>query len=385
MIESTLLSQYFAEQGLKIRIRKEVRPKKRSRGDYLPAPSQSPPDSQMEQVDPSDEQDEDAKTPSSTGGASTSSKRRASGTKNAESRRGDMLLHTVDQEQVIMRPRGSFGTEMDDERVPSKNVDRLESSQEVYPSVNYSDGSLVSRRSSASVRLGEHALYMDPAQGGHAPGRHQQEPRMDEARVGPMDVTMEHHSGREQHSMTGHPAPNRPLTANHGYAVAPRTSPSQNFRDWPMATPSETYRSSPPLLNASMYRRVSDYSSEIHKTRPSHSSPPQPLHQPPRPMSPSVAATGAPLPPDSYGYHPDTPHTTASGSSMPASAYVSYTKGGNTNAAAPAWTRPRTYCPTTSSTVFGIWGSPSTASAPAPTAATPKLGHSSASTVAIQN
>ncbi|KAG0246150.1 hypothetical protein BGX31_004115 [Mortierella sp. GBA43] len=80
MEESTPLSQHFAEQGLKIRIRKEVRPKKRTRAEYLPAPtSASPKESQRDELDPSESHDEEEKDIDID--TSQASKRRASGTK----------------------------------------------------------------------------------------------------------------------------------------------------------------------------------------------------------------------------------------------------------------------------------------------------------------
>ncbi|KAF9438089.1 hypothetical protein BGZ76_009782 [Entomortierella beljakovae] len=86
MEESTQLSQYFAEQGLKIRIRKEVRPKKRSRGEFIAVPSsQSPTDSHHRDREDAVESQEDDDQFTAKDTPSTS-KRRASGTRDNESR-----------------------------------------------------------------------------------------------------------------------------------------------------------------------------------------------------------------------------------------------------------------------------------------------------------
>ncbi|KAF9910055.1 hypothetical protein EC991_007386 [Linnemannia zychae] len=78
MEESTVLSQYFADQGLKLRIRKEVRPKKRTRGEYIGIE----PKSQSPAADSQEDEDSAA-----VAGLPTNSKRRASGTRSVESRR----------------------------------------------------------------------------------------------------------------------------------------------------------------------------------------------------------------------------------------------------------------------------------------------------------
>ncbi|KAG0376336.1 hypothetical protein BGX24_007898 [Mortierella sp. AD032] len=88
MEESTVLSQYFADQGLKLRIRKEVRPKKRTRGEYIgiEPKSLSPADSQpQDQQEPGDSQ-EDEDSAAATG-LPANPKRRASGTRSVDSRR----------------------------------------------------------------------------------------------------------------------------------------------------------------------------------------------------------------------------------------------------------------------------------------------------------
>lgn len=90
MEESTVLSQYFADQGLKLRIRKEVRPKKRTRGEYIgiEPKSLSPADSQLqEQQEPADSQEDEESAAAATG-LPANSKRRASGTRSVDSRRG---------------------------------------------------------------------------------------------------------------------------------------------------------------------------------------------------------------------------------------------------------------------------------------------------------
>ncbi|KAG0215254.1 hypothetical protein BGX28_000473 [Mortierella sp. GBA30] len=105
MEESTLLSQYFAEQGLKIRIRKEVRPKKRTRSNYITygPTSQSPTDSQhQDQGDATESQDdEDAATVD----VSLASKRRASGTRSIEPKRDK-----PSSSSALDRPRSAHGT-----------------------------------------------------------------------------------------------------------------------------------------------------------------------------------------------------------------------------------------------------------------------------------
>ncbi|KAF9197613.1 hypothetical protein BGZ49_001862 [Haplosporangium sp. Z 27] len=98
MEESTRLSQYFAEQGLKIRIRKEVRPKKRTRGDIAAPSSQSPTDSQHHDTgDATESQDDEEQT--RTKDMPLTSKRRTSGSKNIESRREDHSI--VPQKSMV--------------------------------------------------------------------------------------------------------------------------------------------------------------------------------------------------------------------------------------------------------------------------------------------
>ncbi|KAG0067668.1 hypothetical protein BGZ92_005078 [Podila epicladia] len=59
MEESTTLSQFFAEQGLKIRIRKEVRPKKRARAGYAREVTFETPKQAKDYNDPSESTEDD--------------------------------------------------------------------------------------------------------------------------------------------------------------------------------------------------------------------------------------------------------------------------------------------------------------------------------------
>ncbi|KAG0344253.1 hypothetical protein BG005_001931 [Podila minutissima] len=59
MEESTTLSQFFAEQGLKIRIRKEVRPKKRARAGYAREVTSETPKQAKDYNDPSESTEDD--------------------------------------------------------------------------------------------------------------------------------------------------------------------------------------------------------------------------------------------------------------------------------------------------------------------------------------
>ncbi|KAF9947607.1 hypothetical protein BGZ70_002601, partial [Mortierella alpina] len=174
MEESTLLSQYFAEQGLKIRIRKEVRPKKRSRGNYVMygPTSQSPTGSQhQDQGDATESQDEEET--STTAETSIASKRRASGTRSIEPKRGeappttqpsDTLKHAEQDSRPALGQRGGSwrgpATEYAEKPPPSSAQDRPRSAHGAYPSKqqgHLEDAAFAGGRASAANRAANRA------------------------------------------------------------------------------------------------------------------------------------------------------------------------------------------------------------------------------------
>ncbi|KAF9989637.1 hypothetical protein BGZ75_005622 [Mortierella antarctica] len=172
MEESTILSQYFAEQGLKIRIRKEVRPKKRSRGNYVMygPTSQSPTGSQhQDQGDATESQDEEET--SATAETSIASKRRASGTRSIEPKRGeapltpqsDALKHGEQDSRPALGQRGGSwrgpATEYA-EKPSSSALDRPRSAHGAYPSKqpgHLDDSAFAGGRASAANRAANRA------------------------------------------------------------------------------------------------------------------------------------------------------------------------------------------------------------------------------------
>ncbi|KAF9273395.1 hypothetical protein BGZ68_001557, partial [Mortierella alpina] len=173
MEESTILSQYFAEQGLKIRIRKEVRPKKRSRGNYVMygPTSQSPTGSQhQDQGDGTESQDEEET--STTAETSIASKRRASGTRSIEPKRGeapltpqsDTLKHGEQDSRPALGQRGGSwrgpATEYAEKPPPSSAVDRPRSAHGAYPNKqqgHFDDPAFAGGRASAANRAANRA------------------------------------------------------------------------------------------------------------------------------------------------------------------------------------------------------------------------------------
>ncbi|KAF9350302.1 hypothetical protein BGX26_011490 [Mortierella sp. AD094] len=176
MEESTQLSQYFAEQGLKIRIRKEVRPKKRSRGEYITAPSSHSPAGSLHQDTGDAVESQDDDDPSTPIDAPLTSKRRASGTRIIESRRDDHPM--VPQKAVVQfddmetrsnptsRSSGLWrgqAPEHPEYQSMSNVVDRPGPTPESYPQQHgyFRDNMFATRRVSATNRATESASHMD--------------------------------------------------------------------------------------------------------------------------------------------------------------------------------------------------------------------------------
>ncbi|KAF9997010.1 hypothetical protein BGZ79_009253 [Entomortierella chlamydospora] len=156
MEESTQLSQYFAEQGLKIRIRKEVRPKN---------PAADP--QHQDTGDAAESQDDDDPP---------TSKRRVSGTRNVESRRDDHSV--VPQKAVVQfsdvetrsdptsRSSGLWrgqAPEHPEYQAMSNVVDRSVPAPESYHQQHghFMDNPIVARRVSATNRATESISHMD--------------------------------------------------------------------------------------------------------------------------------------------------------------------------------------------------------------------------------
>ncbi|KAG0370135.1 hypothetical protein BGZ54_007565, partial [Gamsiella multidivaricata] len=166
MEESTQLSQYFAEQGLKIRIRKEVRPKK-SRGEYLTVPtSQSPTESQQrDAAELPESQDDEEKSTAATGAPQTS-KRRASGIRTIEFRReknaalGNKSEHPASQDTRGGQWGGSQMQERADYQDRSRPVPGAYGQQQPHHG-HFEGNSNASRRFSAANRAAEGVSHMD--------------------------------------------------------------------------------------------------------------------------------------------------------------------------------------------------------------------------------
>ncbi|KAG0313159.1 hypothetical protein BGZ99_009036 [Dissophora globulifera] len=224
MEESTLLSQYFAEQGLKIRIRKEVRPKKRSRGEYLNAPaSQSPTDSQHR--DPAESQDEDEQASSTD--MPLASKRRASGTRNIETRRDEpnvaTLKDAMQASEAERRPSQSTRAgegrsqahDYSDYQAMPFTVDRPRSAPESHPKQQtyLEEGSLSFRHYSAANKAAEGVSHMDLSPGRSVGGSVRSEPRLDDYRIRAQDQSLASH---ERHISSPLPSRSGPTTSHRG-------------------------------------------------------------------------------------------------------------------------------------------------------------------------
>ncbi|KAF9111694.1 hypothetical protein BGX27_004572 [Mortierella sp. AM989] len=204
MEESTQLSQYFAEQGLKIRIRKEVRPKKRSRGECIAAPSsQSPTGSQHQDVGETVESQDD-EDQAMTKDMPSASKRRVSGSRNTESRRDDhpsapqkiavQLDDSETRSNQIGKSSGAWrgqGPEHLEYQAMPNVVDRPGLAPQPYPQHHsyFRDNTTVTRRVSTTNRATEGVSHMDlNVTSSYGSGVHPEQ-RIDGGRIRPQDQT----------------------------------------------------------------------------------------------------------------------------------------------------------------------------------------------------
>ncbi|KAF9192581.1 hypothetical protein BGZ50_008412 [Haplosporangium sp. Z 11] len=246
MEESTLLSQYFAEQGLKIRIRKEVRPKKRSRGEYITAPtSASPTGSQhFDHADPFESQNEDETTTTAVQSTSvdttTTSKRRASGTRAMDSRRveaspaqhADITGHTSDKDRRpshTLRSASWRGptTEHTEHQTIVNASDRPRSAHESNPRQQdyFDDAAAAARRSSATSRAAEGVSHLDLNAGPRGLNSRRHDQCMEEYRL----RTQDHVPGHERGLTATSPSSRQGPPASHFRAsIGTRHTPIQS-------------------------------------------------------------------------------------------------------------------------------------------------------------
>ncbi|KAI8348472.1 velvet factor-domain-containing protein [Mortierella sp. GBAus27b] len=256
MEESTPLSQHFAEQGLKIRIRKEVRPKKRTRAEYLPAPtSASPKESQRDELDPSESHDEEEKDIDID--TSQASKRRASGTKavkeEAQQESGQMNAiesrSSSSQRGIAWRQHSKDLPVSTEKPRPSPDI----SSQQKGYSEDVHSGL---RRSSATNRATEGMSHMNlnagPSSGSKSNSNTRSEQWMDEYRNWPQDhisKTQDRINSTSLPSRHGHTNPHaHPVdVAMDGLAPTTAASDGQSSEQMVLDPPVSSHYSPAPM------------------------------------------------------------------------------------------------------------------------------------------
>ncbi|KAF9094552.1 hypothetical protein BGX23_001930 [Mortierella sp. AD031] len=162
MEESTMLSQYFADQGLKLRIRKEVRPKKRTRGEYIgiEPKSLSPTESQQQdQQEPGDSQEDDEGTTATN--LPANAKRRTSGaTPHLDGKNSaDASAHAAQIQNQKNRPwRSPLPEHLEG---PAQRPRSLQEPFSQQRPPYFDDSSYVARRQSATSKAADGVAQLD--------------------------------------------------------------------------------------------------------------------------------------------------------------------------------------------------------------------------------